>query len=381
MRTQDTLKADSPLWKVYGSVDSIKRCVSTSTKAEFFIAVIKARPEIIRRTMEVFFKECIRLFHTFTFYKFAASPSEEAKHKSGSQTFHNLFVMQDIEASLKKTPVLIVGVDGGGNNCRVSIETADGITLGSSCVKKPSHISLGDKTWSNIIQGIRNVIEPLGVSLSSGLELYGCFGLAGSSVPKYVNDFTANSCIKLFKSLSIAKDTEIAQAAAHNLKDGGIIIIGTGSAAFARYGGREYRSGGRGFPLSDGGSGAYIGLKAAKALIRVFDFEERRGELTEALSKAFNDEVTDLVEWGKRATPKEFSTLAPFVLKYYKDPVAQKILKQAAKKIEMLYRNIVDRMEREKGEEERKKVRTLQFALLGDWQIRSCDIFQKMYWK
>ncbi len=278
-----------------------------------------------------------------------------------SLTFCNVSRFHQIMESIRETPVLLVGVDGGGNKCRVCIETAKGVLLGGACVKKPSHISFGDKTWENIIEGMENILSAFEIPLQSQCLTYcGCFGLAGCSVPEYVAKFKQNPCWRLFTQLSITKDSEIAQVASHNGKDGGIIIIGTGSAAFAKVGDDAYVSGGRGFPLSDGGSGAYVGLKTAKALVRAFDSEEPWGPLTTDVATVFENKVTKLIEWAKKANPSEFSTLAPYVAKHAKhDPVAQKIVKSAAKEIAKLYDNVLRKINKPEA------TSCMKFSLLG----------------
>ena len=50
--------------------------------------------------------------------------------------------------------------------------------------------------------------------------------------------------------------------------EGGIIIVGTGSIGSAVVGGCEVRVGGYGFPISDEGSGADLGLHAIRLALR-----------------------------------------------------------------------------------------------------------------
>ena len=67
-----------------------------------------------------------------------------------------------------------------------------------------------------------------------------------------------------FRSVVYAHDATIACIGAHGAKDGGIVIVGTGSVGFAVVGEREIRVGGYGFPISDEGSGADLGLHAIR---------------------------------------------------------------------------------------------------------------------
>src|SRR5437764_1049925 len=58
--------------------------------------------------------------------------------------------------------------------------------------------------------------------------------------------------------------TREANLGAHAGGDGGIVIVGTGSIGFARVGEEVYTIGGYGFPVSDEGSGADLGLSAIR---------------------------------------------------------------------------------------------------------------------
>jgi len=318
-----------------------------------------------QKFFQTIFSELIRHFNSLVLYNSTLFTRNNKICKYGffkSRTFCNLQQNHySVMKSLQENPIILIGVDGGGNKCRVCIETAGGILLGGSCVKRPSHIMFGDKTWDNIIEGSINILSAYEIPLETQkIQIMGCFGLAGSSVTEYVNKFKANRHMKLFSKLIITKDSEIAQVASHNLGNGGIIIIGTGSASFAKYEGQIYISGGRGFPLSDVGSGAYLGLKAAKALVRAFDEEEPWGDFTRNLAKElFENNVIKLVEFAKRANPTEFSQLAPYVVKYAKkDKVAEKIVMQGAKKIGILYQNTMKKINKQEAYK-------MKFCLLG----------------
>ena len=74
-----------------------------------------------------------------------------------------------------------------------------------------------------------------------------------------------------FKSVVYTHDATIACIGAHGGRDGGIVIVGTGSVGFAVVGKREIRIGGYGFPISDEGSGAHLGLHAIQLALRAHD--------------------------------------------------------------------------------------------------------------
>ena len=67
-----------------------------------------------------------------------------------------------------------------------------------------------------------------------------------------------------FASVRFISDGLAACLGAHGGADGAIVVAGTGSIGVGLIGGRELRFGGYGFPISDEGSGADIGLQAIR---------------------------------------------------------------------------------------------------------------------
>ncbi len=327
----------------------------------FYLATFQ--PESETPSLELLLDSFMQAFnHSVLFNNPLRNPHVCRKGLTKSRCFCPTARFSTTREALLKDRALLVGVDGGGNKCRISVELTSGELVGACCVKKPSHISFGDKTWENIMEGVRYILSVYEIPIQSrGFAFHGCFGLAGCSVPEYVKRFRQNGYMSLFTSLYLTGDNEIAQVASHNLGDGGIIIIGTGSASYAKFKGEVYKSGGRGFPLSDVGSGAYIGLKAAKVLVRCLDCELDNTPFTLELAQVFNNKVTDLVEWAKKASPTDFSKLAPYVAKYARkdDPLAKAVVRKAAGKIAQLYSATVAKMGN-KAEAEK-----VPFSLLG----------------
>src|SRR5436190_1059620 len=72
-------------------------------------------------------------------------------------------------------------------------------------------------------------------------------------------------------SVCYVNDATIACLGAHGGYDGGVVLVGTGSVALAIVNGREIRIGGYGFPISDEGSGAALGLAALRLALKAHD--------------------------------------------------------------------------------------------------------------
>src|SRR6266576_1820808 len=127
-------------------------------------------------------------------------------------------------------------------------------------------------------------------------------------------------------------------------RDGGIVVLGTGSVGFARVKGRELRIGGYGFPISDEGSGADLGLQAVRLALRAHDGRARPTPfLLEVMGRLGPDAFT-LVAWAEQATATEYASLAPVALNYAEagDPFAEEIVAEGTRHVDVLLRSRVE---------------------------------------
>jgi glucosamine kinase len=139
-----------------------------------------------------------------------------------------------------------------------------------------------------------------------------------------------------------ASDANVACLGAYSGRDGGIVILGTGSVGFATGKGREFRIRGYGFPISDEGSGADLGLQAVRLALRARDGRARRTPfLLEVMGRLGPDPVT-LVPWAEQATATEYASLAPVALTYAEvgDPFAEDIVAEGARHVDVLIRSL-----------------------------------------
>ncbi|MDQ7078655.1 MAG: BadF/BadG/BcrA/BcrD ATPase family protein [Robiginitomaculum sp.] len=121
---------------------------------------------------------------------------------------------------------------------------------------------------------------------------------------------------------------------------GGIVIIGTGSIAFGHVEGKDVKVGGYGFPISDEGSGAYIGLQAIRKTLRAADGRCKHSDLTRTLFRRYDNQTDQVVGWMDTATATDYATLAPMVTQAAKegDYHGRVITQHAAHHIEMMIR-------------------------------------------
>ena len=237
---------------------------------------------------------------------------------------------------------LFVGVDGGGTGCRARIENADGRLLGTG-IAGPATLRLGiDKALVEVEKACHGALEEARLGSDALALLHAGVGLAGIGRKGALEQLMLRR--HPFRSVIYAHDATIACVGAHGGKDGGIVIVGTGSVGFALVEGREVRVGGYGFPISDEGSGADLGLHTIRLALRAYDERAVGTNLTRDIMKRFHDDPFEAVAWMDHATATEYATFAPLVMRHADagDPVARRVVRDAAEQIDDLVRRLVE---------------------------------------
>ena len=148
-----------------------------------------------------------------------------------------------------------------------------------------------------------------------------------------------------FASLSLVNDGVAACLGAHSGQDGAIVIAGTGSVGLGFVEGRDLRVGGYGFPISDEGSGADLGLKAVQIALHAHDGRTARTALLSEVMARFSDDPTEAVAWMDTATASDYAAFAPMVLRHADqgDPAGRRIVQAAAEQIDTLVRTLFEK--------------------------------------
>ena len=160
--------------------------------------------------------------------------------------------------------------------------------------------------------------------------MHGAIGLAG--LGRRGAEAALSEIVHPFASIVFISDGMAACLGAHSGADGAIVVAGTGSVGVGLIGGREIRIAGYGFPVSDEGSGADMGLQVVRLALRAAD---RRAELTPLLSEvlgAFDSDPYQAVAWSEEARATDYAAFAPIVLRHANqgDPVGRRIVERAA---------------------------------------------------
>ena len=235
---------------------------------------------------------------------------------------------------------LFVGVDGGGTGCRARIEDAKGCLLGTG-IAGPAALRIGlGSALAEVEKACRGALEEAGLGSDALSSLHAAVGLAGVGRKGVLEQLVLRP--HPFRSVVYAHDATIACIGAHGARDGGIVIVGTGSVGFALIGGREVRVGGYGFPISDEGSGADLGLHAIRLALRAYDGRAVTTSLTRDVMMRFQSDPFEAVAWMDQATATDYATFAPLVMRHADagDPVARRIVRDAAEQIDELVRRL-----------------------------------------
>jgi glucosamine kinase len=233
-----------------------------------------------------------------------------------------------------------IGVDGGGTGCRARIEDSKGCLLGTG-IAGPAALRLGlDRALTEMEKACHAALGEAGLNSDALNSAHAVVGLAGVGRKGTLEQLALRQ--HPYRSIIYVNDATIACIGAHGGRDGGIVIVGTGSVGFAVVGEREFRMGGYGFPISDEGSGADLGLHAIRMALRAYDERAVTTSLTRDVMMRFDNDPFETVAWMDRATATDYATFAPLVMRHADagDSIARRIVRDSAEQIDELVRRL-----------------------------------------
>ncbi|SIQ35209.1 glucosamine kinase [Rhizobium sp. RU35A] len=246
------------------------------------------------------------------------------------------------QTTTERQPRLLLGIDGGGTGCRARITDEDGNLLGQG-LSGPATTRLGvAEAWASLMRAWRGAAEEAGLDPDRAPQVKAGIGIAGLSRAGSREQLEALP--HPFAAIRFTSDGAAACLGAHSGRDGAIVIAGTGSIGLAFIGGQEFRAGGYGFPISDEGSGADMGLKAIQLALRALDGRRDRTALLAEVMGRFEGDVSRVIAWMDKATATDYATFAPLVLRHADqgDPAARQIVQSGAEQIDGLVRRMVE---------------------------------------
>jgi glucosamine kinase len=237
--------------------------------------------------------------------------------------------------------VLLLGVDGGGTGCRARLCAPSGLKIGEG-EGGPANIRTGLRSaLVSVLEATRQCFHEAGLSARDLHRASACLALAGASEPSVLA--RAQQHDYPFGRTTITTDAHAACIGAHAGRDGGVIIAGTGSIGWAQIDGRHHRVGGWGPPISDEGSGAWLGCEALR---RVLWAHDRRIEWTALLREIFQEFGSNphaIVSWTANASPRHFGMLARRIVAHAErnDAAAIQLMRLAGVHIDALAERLI----------------------------------------
>jgi glucosamine kinase len=238
---------------------------------------------------------------------------------------------------------LYLGIDAGGTHTRARLVSSEGSVLGTG-EAGPANTPTGlSDAFRAVEEAYSQALHEAGLGASDLSSIWAGLGIAGLNRRGVLPGLQEHDFP--FRSIAFASDAAIANLGAHAGGDGAIVIIGTGSIGFGRVGDDVFTIGGYGFPVSDEGSGAELGLRAIRRALWARDGRIPHSPMTEEVLERFHGSAGEIVDWTGQATPGDYAAFAPLVMDYADrgDPVGELIVQESALRIDRLIRALLDR--------------------------------------
>jgi glucosamine kinase len=231
-------------------------------------------------------------------------------------------------------PILLLGVDGGGTRCRARVAEFSGTVLGEG-VAGPANIRFGiEESLGAVLEATRKAFAAAGLRPGDLSRVVACLALAGASEPDERD--AAKRHPHPFRHVVFTADAHAACIGAHEGRDGGIVVVGTGTIGWAVIAGKTHRCGGWGFPVSDEGSGTWLGCEALRRVLWADDGRIAWTPLLRILFEEFGGNPHAIVRWTGEARPRDFARFAPLIAEFAdaRDLVGVELMRAAAKHID-----------------------------------------------
>ncbi len=236
-----------------------------------------------------------------------------------------------------------LGIDAGGSHSRARLTDRRGAVLGEAKAGT-ANARIGLENLHAVLMSIaRDAIAAAGLDESDMPSIDAGMGIAGISRPGMLRavsrlDFP-------FRSVRLETDAAIANLGAHLGEDGATLVLGTGSVAHIKIGDANTTIGGYGFPISDEGSGAALGLSAMRHALRALDGRTRPTPLSAAVTAKFDHDTGRAIKWMDEATPKDYAAFAPMIMDYAEknDEIARSIVEDAVKHVERFIETVFEK--------------------------------------
>jgi glucosamine kinase len=236
---------------------------------------------------------------------------------------------------------LLLGIDGGGTRCRARLTAFSGQPLGEA-ETGPANLRLGlRQCFAAVREAAELCLKQAGRAHKDLTKIVACLALAGATEPSLLAAAQVHK--HPFAAAIITTDAHAACIGAHGERDGGILVVGTGTIGWAVLKGQSYRVGGWGLPLSDEGSGAWLGVEALRRALWARDGRIAWTPVLRELFAIFDNDAHAIVHWTETASPRDFGSFAPRVVECAQggDPIAAELMTEAAIHVDALAARLI----------------------------------------
>ena len=184
---------------------------------------------------------------------------------------------------------LVLGLDGGGTQTRVSVADLMGNPVGTGAAGACNLAAVPPaEALDAALSAADGALAQAGGSRADAVSV--CAGVAGVSYPDRRALFLLGLQAAFpHAEVSVEPDYAIALTGATGSEPGVIVIAGTGSAAYGENAaGKTHRTGAYGYLIDDGGSGYGVGREALAAALRAADGTGAATMLTERVLAALH---------------------------------------------------------------------------------------------
>ncbi|RBO82365.1 BadF/BadG/BcrA/BcrD ATPase family protein [Marinomonas aquiplantarum] len=224
-----------------------------------------------------------------------------------------------------------LGVDGGGTFCRARLVDHNGQVLGEAVGGSGNPRTGIESAWQNILEACFEACKQGHIDIEDYPNISIGLGLAG--VNQALEQELILSQHSPFGRCFLLTDAHAACLGAFDGENGGLMIVGTGSCGVVYIDKKFDIVGGWGFPLSDQGSGARIGLSALEYSLAALSGVLPESALTQSINRDFGHRPEQYVQFQNHSPlPKEFGTFAIKVFDFAEsgDPIALRIISEQA---------------------------------------------------
>lgn len=223
-----------------------------------------------------------------------------------------------------------LGIDGGGTKTRCLIGDEKSV-LGAGNSSSTKVQRVGEACARDALSGAVNE-ACIQAGISPRQIVRSCAGITGAARPEIAEVMRSLMTNVVGGEVEIIGDIEVAFEDAFGSGPGVMIIAGTGSIAYGRsVTGETARAGGWGYPISDQGSGQWIGAEAVREALRARDRGQQCELLGSLMEKLGLNNFEDFIVRLNANPAVDFAALFPVVLAASNkaDSVAIEILSRA----------------------------------------------------